>query len=65
MVSGIRLGSQAAKDGLQTGDIIVDIGGQVIENVFSMKKVYAKTNEPVDARIFRNSGFRTLTLHLP
>jgi len=65
MVSGIRKGSQAAKDGLETGDIIVDIGGQVIENVFSMKRVYAETNEPVDARIFRNSGFMTFTLHLP
>ena len=65
MVSGIRQGSQAAKDGLETGDIIVDIGGQVIENVFSMKRVYAETDEPVDARIFRNSGFMTLTLHLP
>ena len=65
MVSGIRKGSQAAQDGLETGDIIVDIGGQVIENVFSMKRVYAETNEPVDARIFRDSGFMTFTLHLP
>ena len=65
MVSGIRKGSQAAKDGLETGDIIVDIGGQVIENVSSMKRVYTETNEPVDARIFRNSGFVTFTLHLP
>lgn len=65
MVSGLRKGSQAAKDGLETGDIIVDIGGQVIENVFSMKRVYAETNEPVDARIFRDSGFMTFTLHLP
>lgn len=65
MVSGIRKGSQAAQDGLETGDIIVDIGGQVIENVSSMKRVYAETNEPVDARIFRNSGFVTFTLHLP
>jgi bifunctional DNase/RNase len=65
MVSRIRKGSQAAKDGLEPGDIIVDIGGQVIENLFSMKKVYAETNEPVDARIFRNSGFMTVTLHLP
>ena len=65
MVSDIRKGSQAAKDGLQTGDIIVDIGGQIIENISSMKRVYAETDEPVDARICRNSGFMTLTLHLP
>jgi bifunctional DNase/RNase len=65
MVSGIRKGSQAAKDGLKTGDIIVDIGGQVIENELSMKKIYAETDEPVDATIFRNSRFMTFRLHLP
>ncbi len=65
MVSGIRNESQAAKDGLETGDIIVDIGGKVIENVLSMKKAYEETNTPVKARIFRNSGFMTLTLHFP
>ena len=65
MVSGIRKGSQAAKDGLKTGDIIVEIGEQVIENVFSMKKVYAETNKPVKAKIFRNSRIMTFTLHLP
>ena len=65
MVSDIRNGSQADQDGLETGDIIVDIGGQGIENVFSMKRVYAETNEPVVARIFRDSGFMTFTLHLP
>ena len=65
MVSGIRKGSQAAKDGLETGDIIVDIGGQIIENVLSMKNVFAETKAPVEARIFRNSRFMTFTLHLP
>jgi S1-C subfamily serine protease len=65
MVSGIRKGSQAAKDGLQMGDIIVDIGGQMIENVLSLKKVFAETKAPVKARIFRNSRFMTFTLHLP
>jgi len=65
MVSGIRNGSQAAKDGLETGDIIVDVGGQIIENVSSMKKAFAETKTPVKARIFRNSRFLTFTLHLP
>ena len=65
MVSGIRKGSQAAKDGLETGDIIVDIGGQAIENVLSMKKVFAETKAPVKAGIFRDSRFMTFTLHLP
>ncbi len=65
MVSGIRKGSQAAKDGLETGDIIVDVGGQIIENVLSLKKAFAETKTPVKARIFRNSRFLTFTLHLP
>ena len=65
MVSGIRKGSQAAKDGLETGDIIVNIGEQVIENVLSLKKVFAETKAPVKAGIFRNSRFMTFTLHLP
>ena len=65
MVSGIRKGSQAAKDGLETGDILVDIDGQLIENVLSLKKVFAETKAPMKARIFRNSRFLTFTLHLP
>jgi hypothetical protein len=65
MVSGIRKGSQAEKDGLQTGDIIVDVGGQVIENLSSMQKIYAESNAPIKARIFRNSRFMTITLHFP
>jgi bifunctional DNase/RNase len=65
MVSGIRKGSQAAKDGLKTGDIIVDIGGQLIGDVSAMKKVFAETKAPVKVGIFRNSRFMTFTLHLP
>jgi S1-C subfamily serine protease len=65
MVSGIRNGSQAAKDGLEPGDIIIDIGGQVIENVLAIKKAFAEAKAPVKAEIFRNSSFLTFTLHLP
>jgi uncharacterized protein len=65
MISGIRKGSQAAKDGLRTGDIIVDIEGQVLENVLSIKKVFAESQSPVKVGIFRNSLFLTFTLHLP
>jgi len=65
MVSAIREGSQAAKDGLKTGDIIVDIGGQVIEDLSSMKKVLAEIKAPVKAGIFRSSRPMTVTLHLP
>ena len=65
MISGIRKGSQAAKDGLETGDIIADIGGQIIENESSLEKAFTDSKAPVQARIFRNSRFMTFTLHLP
>ena len=61
----IRKGSPAVKDGLAPGDIIVAIGGQVIENVLSKKKVIAETRAPVKVEIFRNSRSMTFTLHLP
>ncbi len=64
MVSGIRKGSQAAKDGLETGDIVVDIEGQIIEDILSLKKVFAESKASVKARIFRDSRFLTFTLHL-
>ena len=65
MISSIRKGSQAAKDGLETGDIIVDVEGQIIEDELSLKKVFAESKASVKARIFRDSRFLTFTLHLP
>jgi len=65
MISGIRKGSQAVKDGLETGDIIADIEGRIIDNESSMKKAFTDSKAPVKARIFRNSRFMTFTLHLP
>ncbi len=61
----IRKGRQAAKDGLESGDIIVAIGGQVIEDVLSIKKVIEEFRAPVKAEIFRNFRSMTFTLHLP
>ena len=65
MISGIRKGSQAAEDGLESGDIIVALGGQVIKNVLSIKKFIAENKAPVKAEIFRNSRSMTFTLHFP
>jgi len=60
----IRKGRQAAEDGLESGDIIVAIGGQVIEDVLSIKKVIEESRVPVKAEIFRNFRSMTFTLHL-
>jgi len=64
MVAYLHKGSRAARDGLKAGDIIVEIGGQPVESVESLKNILAKSKIPIEARIFRNKRFVTLTLHL-
>ena len=64
MIAGVSKGSRAAKDGLETGDIIVEVGGQRIDNLKTMQDALAKTRASVKAKIFRNRKFLTLTLHL-
>lgn len=63
MVADLRKESRAQKDGLEAGDIIVEIAGQPVASVASLKDVLAKSNTPVEARIFRNKRFLTITLH--
>jgi bifunctional DNase/RNase len=63
MISGVRKGSQADKDGLQAGDIFVDVGGQAADTVTSLKDALMRSKPPVEAKIFRKSRFLTVTLH--
>ena len=65
MISSIRKGSQAAKDGLKTGDIIVEIGGRKIENLEAAQKVLAESKPPVKVEVIRGGRHLTLELHLP
>jgi len=64
MVSVVRKGSRAETDGIETGDIIVEVGEKIIEGTLSMKDALAKSKAPVKARIFRKTRFLTITLHL-
>jgi bifunctional DNase/RNase len=64
MVAHLHKDSRAEKDGLQAADIIVEIGGQPVASVESLKDVLAKSTSPVEARIFRSKRFLTITLHL-
>ena len=64
MIAGVSKGSRAAKDGLETGDIIVEVAGQRIDNLKTMQDALAKSRTPVKAKIFRKRKFLTLTLHL-
>jgi bifunctional DNase/RNase len=63
MVAGVREGSRAAKDGIETGDIIVEVGEQVVKNASDMKEAMANRKTSVSARIFRKHRFLTITLH--
>jgi bifunctional DNase/RNase len=64
MIAGISTGSRAAKDGLEAGDIFVEVGDQRIENLKTMQDALAKSKTPVQAKIFRNQKILTLTLHV-
>lgn len=63
LVSGVKKGSRAEKDGVAEGDIFIEVAGQVIENVSAMKAALAKRKPSVKARIFRNSRYLSITLH--
>jgi len=63
LVSGVKKGSRAEKDGIEEGDIFIEVGGQVIEDVFSMKDALAKSKPSVKARIFRKTRYLSVTLH--
>ena len=62
-VSDVRKGSRAEKDGIKIGDIFIEIEDQKIEDVISMKDAL-QSRISVNARIFRESQFNTITLHL-
>lgn len=63
MVSAVRPGSRAAKDGLQAGDIMVEIDGRLIADVTTVKYLMANSNEPVKARIMRGEQTLNISLH--
>jgi len=63
MVSGVRKGSQAAMDGLMTGDIIVEVEGRIVEDLPFLLQTFKKNKDPLKAKIYRNNRFLTLTVH--
>ena len=42
LVSDVKEGSRAEKQGFQRGDIIVEIGGEKVEDVLAMKSALGK-----------------------
>jgi bifunctional DNase/RNase len=63
LISDVKEGSRAEKDGVQRGDIVVEIGGEKVEDVAAMKSALAKIKNPVKAKIFRQGNFLILTFN--
>jgi bifunctional DNase/RNase len=64
LVSEVRKGSRAEKDGIEVEDIFVEVGGRAIEDVMSMKDALAKIKTSEKAKIFRKKRFKSIKLHL-
>ena len=63
LVSNIRKGSRADQDGIETGDIFVELDGKRIKDVISLKEALTKSKSSVKAKIFRKSRYLSITLH--
>ena len=63
LVSDVRKGSRAEKDGVERGDIFVEIGGRSIMSMISFKDALEQNKSPIQARIFRKANFLSITLH--
>lgn len=63
MVSAVRPASQADKDGLQPGDILVEFDGQPIADVKSAQDLMENSKGPLKAKITRDQQTLTITLH--
>jgi hypothetical protein len=61
LVSDVRAGSPAEKDGLQRGDIVAEIGGETIADMKSLKAALNKMKGPVKGKVFRKGEFISLT----
>jgi hypothetical protein len=63
LVSDVQAGSPAEKDGLQRGDIIVEMRGEAIPDMKVLKDVLNKAKGAVKAKIFRKGEYISLTVH--
>jgi len=62
LVSDVRAGSRAEKDGLRRGDIIVELGGVEIADLKALRAGLTEMQGAVKARIFRRGEYLTLTV---
>jgi S1-C subfamily serine protease len=62
-VSHVRKGSRAERDGIQNGDIFVEVGEQSVNDIMSMRKALSNSEASVKAEVFRNNRLQFITLH--
>ena len=63
LVSDVREGSHAEKDGIERGDIFVEVEGRAIESLISMRQALEKIEASALARIFRKGRYVSISLH--
>ncbi len=64
MVSAVRPGSRAEKDGFQAGDILIEIDGQLISEVAGVKDLMNMGKDSMPAKVVRGKRSLNITLHL-
>ena len=63
LVTDVRNGSGAEKDGVKNGDIFVSIENHDVEDVISFRKNIVQGQAPIKAKIFRNRQFLIIQLY--
>ena len=63
LVTDVRNGSGAEKDGVKNGDIFVSLEDQGVEDVISFRKNLVQGQAPIKAKIFRNRQFLIIQLY--
>jgi bifunctional DNase/RNase len=63
LVSDVRKQSRAERDGLERGDIIVEVGGRAVDGLSPMRNVLTEIKDSVEARIFRKGQLISVTIH--
>jgi bifunctional DNase/RNase len=63
LVSDVRKGSRAEDDGIERGDIFVEVGEQTVQGIRSLQDALARSESSVQAKVFRKARYLSVTLH--
>ena len=63
LVSDVKQKSRAERDGLERGDIVVEVGGRAVDGVNAMRSALTESEASVEARIFRKGQLISVTIH--